>query len=313
MISDQIPELLPTSPVRASDIVKPWAQKSPDRVALVEASGTWSYSQLWAAISQTQIWLEGLGTRPGDRVMVVCENCRASVAIFLALGAMDAWPVLVNARLSAQEIDQIRVHCGARRLIYTVGVSVHARKHAQRHDASVQDIPRPRLAGNRPAVRRCSARSSGVRPCGQCRRSDLHFGDYGTPQGRHAHASQCFVCSERVIQDQSIDAKRPNVRCPANLPCRGADRGNARDVTQWCQPPPFRAIRSNRSHPQAGTRKDYGHVGSAGAVCPAGRLCKAQGDELIKISVPQDHFLCWCSTFTRDQVGGRKVFWHRAP
>ena len=46
--------------------------------------------------------------------MVVCENSRATVAIFLALGAMDAWPVLVNARLSGQEIDQIRDHCGAR-------------------------------------------------------------------------------------------------------------------------------------------------------------------------------------------------------
>ena len=156
MISNQIPELLSDSPVRASDIVKPWAQKSPDRVALVEATGTWSYSQLWAAISQTQIWLGGLGIRPGDRVMVVCENCRASVAIFLALGAMDAWPVLVNARLSAQEIDQIRDHCGARRLIYTAGVSVHAKKHAQRHGAVPGRYSRSGPAGNRASLQRCS-------------------------------------------------------------------------------------------------------------------------------------------------------------
>lgn len=141
MTSNQIPDLLHPSPVRASDIVKPWAQNSPDRVALVEATGTWTYSQLTAAISQTQIWLESLGIRPGDRVMVICENSRASVAIFLALEAMDAWPVLVNARLSGQEIDQIRDHCGARRLIYIVAVSVQARKHAQRHGATVEDAP----------------------------------------------------------------------------------------------------------------------------------------------------------------------------
>ena len=141
MISNQIPDLLYPSPVRACDIVKPWVQKSPDTIALVDATDTWTYSQLSGAIDRTQSWLEGLGIRPGDRVMVVCENCRASVAIFLALGAMDAWPVLVNARLSAQEIDQIRDHCGARRLICTVGVSLHARKHAQRHGATVEDIP----------------------------------------------------------------------------------------------------------------------------------------------------------------------------
>jgi long-chain acyl-CoA synthetase len=147
MISNQIPDLLHPPPARASDIVRPWAEKSPESVALVEATGTWTYSQLSAAISQTQTWLEDLGTRPGDRVIVVCENSRASVAIFLALGALDAWPVLVNARLSAQEIDQIRDHCGARRLIYTVGVSLHARKHALRHGATVEDIPGLGLLG----------------------------------------------------------------------------------------------------------------------------------------------------------------------
>jgi acyl-CoA synthetase (AMP-forming)/AMP-acid ligase II len=141
MISNQIRELLSDSPVRTSDIVKRWAEKSPESLALVEAAGAWTYGELSTAINQTRIWLEGLGIRPGDRVMVVCENCRATVAIFLALGAMDAWPVLVNARLSAQEIDQIRDHCGARRLIYTVAVSVHARKHAQGHGATLEDIP----------------------------------------------------------------------------------------------------------------------------------------------------------------------------
>jgi len=141
MISNLIPEQLSDSPVRTSDIVKPWAEKSPESVALVEAAGAWTYRELSAAINQTRIWLESLGVRPGDRVMVVCENSRATIAIFLALGAMEAWPVLVNARLSGQEIDQVRDHSGARRLIYTVAVSVHARKHAQRQGATVAEVP----------------------------------------------------------------------------------------------------------------------------------------------------------------------------
>ena len=69
----------------------------------MEASGTWTYRQLASAVSETQRWLLASGVRPGDRVMIVCENCRAFVAILLALAALDAWPVLVNARLSARE------------------------------------------------------------------------------------------------------------------------------------------------------------------------------------------------------------------
>jgi acyl-CoA synthetase (AMP-forming)/AMP-acid ligase II len=72
--------------------------------------------------------------------MLVCENCRAFVAILLALAGLDAWPVLVNARLSAPEIDQIREHCGARRVIYTTSVSPHAREHAKRHGAVIVDV-----------------------------------------------------------------------------------------------------------------------------------------------------------------------------
>jgi acyl-CoA synthetase (AMP-forming)/AMP-acid ligase II len=106
----------------------------------VEASGTWAYRQLASAVDEAQTWLLDSGVRPGDRVMIVCENCRAFVAILLALAGLDACPVLVNARLSAREIDEIREHCGARRLIYTTSVSPHAREHTKRHGAVVADV-----------------------------------------------------------------------------------------------------------------------------------------------------------------------------
>jgi acyl-CoA synthetase (AMP-forming)/AMP-acid ligase II len=126
-------------PTRISDVITPWAERSPDQPALVEASGTWTYRQLAAVIAETQTWLVGSGVRPGDRVMIVCENCRAFVAILLALSGIDAWPVLVNARLSAREVDEIRDHCGARRVICTTSVSPQAREHAQRHGAVIQE------------------------------------------------------------------------------------------------------------------------------------------------------------------------------
>lgn len=125
---------------RISDVIKPWAKGSPDRQALVETAGTWTYRQLASAVAEVKTWLADLGVRPGDRVVIVCENCRAFVAIFLALSELDAWPVLVNARLSAREVDQIRDHCGARRVIYTTSVSPHATAHAKRHGAISEQV-----------------------------------------------------------------------------------------------------------------------------------------------------------------------------
>jgi long-chain acyl-CoA synthetase len=135
-----IAEILASIPERISDVIKPWSERLPEHLALVEASGRWSYQQLAAAVSEAQRWLVESDVRPGDRVMLVCENCRTFVAILLALASLDAWPVLVNARLSAREVDEVRDHCGARRVIYTTSVSPHAREHAKRHGAVIQDV-----------------------------------------------------------------------------------------------------------------------------------------------------------------------------
>src|SRR5437899_12910304 len=140
MIEERISDILQSLPSRISDVVKPWAEGSPDRPALVEASGTWTYGQLSSVIATTEAWLVDSGVRPGDRVMIVCENCRAFVAILLALAGLDAWTVLVSARLSPRELDDIRDHCGARRVIYTTNVSPHARAHAKRHGAIIEEV-----------------------------------------------------------------------------------------------------------------------------------------------------------------------------
>jgi long-chain acyl-CoA synthetase len=140
MDDDSLSDVLRNLPERISGLVKPWAERSPDHPALVEAAGTWTYAKLAHVISESRAWLVQSGVRSGDRVMIVCENCRAFVAILLAVAELDAWPVLVNARLSGSEIDQIRDHCSARRVIYTVGASPQAMNHARRHGATVQEV-----------------------------------------------------------------------------------------------------------------------------------------------------------------------------
>jgi long-chain acyl-CoA synthetase len=134
-----VPAILRSLPVRISDVLTPWVERSPDHPAMVEGTGAWTYRELAQVIAETQTWLATSGVRPGDRVLVVCENCRALAAVLLAVTALDAWPVLVNAKLSALEVDTVREHSGARRVIYTTAASSHATEHAKRHDAVITE------------------------------------------------------------------------------------------------------------------------------------------------------------------------------
>jgi acyl-CoA synthetase (AMP-forming)/AMP-acid ligase II len=136
---NDVSEILRSLPARISNVIARWAEHSPDHLALAEVSGTWTYRELAEVIAETQSWLIASGVRPGDRVLMVCENCRAFAAVLLAVAAIDAWPVLVNAKLSAREIDAVREHSGARRVIYTTSVSPHASEHARRHHAVIAD------------------------------------------------------------------------------------------------------------------------------------------------------------------------------
>lgn len=125
---------------RITDVVRLWAENSPQHPALVDSSCTWTYKELDAAIAETRDWLVRSGVRLGDRVMLVCENSRALITLLFALTDLDAWPVLVNAHLASEEIDKIRQHSVARRVIYTMGISPVATKHAKRDGATITEI-----------------------------------------------------------------------------------------------------------------------------------------------------------------------------
>jgi long-chain acyl-CoA synthetase len=130
---------VPAHTNRVDEIAAHWATASPNRTALVERAGTWSYADLNASIAASRNWLVETGVRPGDRVMIVGDNCRVLVALFLAIVRLDAWPLVVNARLSDHEIDQIRAHSGARLIIFTVGASPKAKVHAERYQTVSAD------------------------------------------------------------------------------------------------------------------------------------------------------------------------------
>src|SRR5215471_19721447 len=130
-------KILAELPDRISDVIKPFARENPDHPALLQGNITWSYSELAAVVADAALILKHYDIRPGDRVMIVSENSLALAALILATSEIDAWSVVVNPRLSAREVDLIREHSGARRVLYTIEVSDAARQHAERHDADI--------------------------------------------------------------------------------------------------------------------------------------------------------------------------------
>src|ERR1700743_127603 len=134
-------ENLPASPAilpaQISDVIDQGVSAFADCPAVIDNSGIWSFRELAAAAAAARDWLVGQGIREGDRVMIVAENCRPSIALFFAVAKVGAWPVMVNPRLSAREIDAIRAHCGARCVLYPAPPSVLSRDHARRHEAAL--------------------------------------------------------------------------------------------------------------------------------------------------------------------------------
>ncbi|AVR97432.1 class I adenylate-forming enzyme family protein [Pseudoduganella armeniaca] len=131
-----VPTLLAALPPRLAGIVQGHAAATPHAPSLRDPdAGTVDYAALWQAVQDSAAQLRALGVRPGDRVMVVGENCANLVALIFAAGLVDAWIVNVNARLSTREVDALRAHSGARIVFYTADVSPDARAHGERHAA----------------------------------------------------------------------------------------------------------------------------------------------------------------------------------
>lgn len=133
-------------PGRIHEVTAGQVAKAPDRIALVEEGASWSYRDLDRRAGEIAAVLSSLGIRPGDRMIIVSENCIALAALLLATSRLDAWAIVANPRLSARELDQIRDHSGARRMFFTSGISKEAAAHASRHGAESRQIgPLPEI------------------------------------------------------------------------------------------------------------------------------------------------------------------------
>lgn len=133
-------DLIAGLPSRVHDVYAKFARETPDHPAFVESGRSWSYRQFSDAVEAVARDLRELQVRPGDRVMVASENSVALGAILFAIGKLDGWAIAVNPRLSARELEQIRSHSGARRVLFNAALSREAADHAVRAGATMGAI-----------------------------------------------------------------------------------------------------------------------------------------------------------------------------
>lgn len=121
---------------RIHQLLDHWLTEAPDQPFIHLPDGrSLSFADLGALTAVAEAELRALEVRPGDRVMVVAENCPEHAALILACSRLGAWSCGVNARMAPAEIDAFAVKADARVVYFTASASRAAAAHAARFNA----------------------------------------------------------------------------------------------------------------------------------------------------------------------------------
>ncbi len=126
---------------RVEDFLQAQAVARPNAPAVEDAvSGVLDYGALARAVADHARWMRAHLT-PGDRVMVLSENCVATVVAMFAAWQCGATAVPINARQTACEVDRVIAHADPALVFFTAHVSVDAAAHAERLGATGAPMP----------------------------------------------------------------------------------------------------------------------------------------------------------------------------
>ncbi len=137
---------LPDTDFRIHQLVGRHLPRLAAHTALVSDEGSWTYAELDAVVDALAAHLRTQGLRAGDRLLIAGESGGTQLAAVLACSRLDAWAVVVNARMTGVEVDAIKAHCEPRLLLATSGLSAEARAHGLRHGAREVELAGLRFA-----------------------------------------------------------------------------------------------------------------------------------------------------------------------
>jgi long-chain acyl-CoA synthetase len=179
---------------------------SPDHVALIEDGAAWTYRELDRSVAEIAAGLRSLGVRPGDRMIIVSENCIALAGLLLAASRIDAWSIVANPRLSTRELDQIRDHSGARRMFFTSGISQEAAAHASRCGAETRQLGPFKQIDVGPLNETAVAEPVETDPAKQVAVLIYTSGTTGTPKGVMLTHDNLLISAKTTAHFRRMDA-----------------------------------------------------------------------------------------------------------
>ena len=118
-----------------------WVARDPARTFLHLPDRDVDFATLGRLADMLERELRDDGVRPGDRVLVVAENCPEHVALLVACSRVGAWSCGVNARMAPGEVAAFADKADARCLYFTAAASAAAARHAERFGAADASVP----------------------------------------------------------------------------------------------------------------------------------------------------------------------------
>ena len=130
-----------STPQRLHDAFDAWRAEAPDTSFLFLPGAVVTVGQLGEQVDAQAKELRDIGVRPGDRVLIVAENCPEHVALVLACSRVGAWSCGVNARMAPGEVAAFAAKADARCIYFTAAASAAAARHAAAFDACKAVLP----------------------------------------------------------------------------------------------------------------------------------------------------------------------------
>ena len=97
--------------------VEAWAARDPDRIAVIDPYGRFTYGELETSIRRARAWVEDVGIEPGDPVVAVLPNWFESVAFYHALLRAGAVPVPLSTHARHAEVASVVAATASRVLV----------------------------------------------------------------------------------------------------------------------------------------------------------------------------------------------------
>ncbi len=101
-------------------VIERWADRYPDREALVCGDRRATYQELESRVEKAAGIVANLGIAKGDRVAILMDNSIEFLEVYFALTRLGIWCVPLNTRLTADELTYFLNHSEALGVVYDI-------------------------------------------------------------------------------------------------------------------------------------------------------------------------------------------------